>query len=126
MTRKAYRQGDVLLLATDKPLPADAQPLQRDKYDRVVIAYGERTGHAHTFRSPNVTAYRAETPEMAALAGLPTMDFLLVGGGATEALRHEHDSGAKAEHDHIDIPAGLYEVLAQVQYTPAALVLNAD
>jgi hypothetical protein len=44
---RQYRQGDVLLCAVDQ-LPPAARPVPKDG-DRVVVAFGELTGHAHAF-----------------------------------------------------------------------------
>lgn len=43
----SIRQGDVLLVAASYrgPIPEDAKPL--DPTGRIVLAYGEVTGHAH-------------------------------------------------------------------------------
>src|SRR5439155_22362791 len=40
-----YRQGDVLIRRTRKSI-ANAKPVARD-HGRIVLAYGEVTGHAH-------------------------------------------------------------------------------
>lgn len=45
------RQGDVLLMSAD--IPADAVPQPRIG-GRVVLAYGEVTGHAHVLLEPEV------------------------------------------------------------------------
>lgn len=45
MTEKQYRQGDVLLRRVEA-LPANVRPKQSDE-ERIVLAYGEVTGHAH-------------------------------------------------------------------------------
>lgn len=123
--RTVYRQGDVLLVAVDK-IPAKAQKLERKPGERLVLAYGERTGHAHAIRSDNVTAFRAESAEDKALAGLPTMDYILVGGSSPVALRHEYEDGRPAEHTPVTLPPGAYEVSAQVEYSPKELVRVSD
>lgn len=102
------RQGDVLMQRVDA-LPAGAQAVERDEYERVVLAHGEVTGHAHAFREKNVCGYST----------LPDgeIDFVLVGGsGAT--LRHELVSGAKAEHDDHSYAPGVYELPVQVEHAP--------
>lgn len=51
------RQGDVLLIEVDTiPGEALAHPRPADA-GRVVLAYGEVTGHAHTLDADAVTAY---------------------------------------------------------------------
>jgi hypothetical protein len=107
-----FRQGDVLLRAVKK-IPEKARELKRDEHGRIVLAHGERTGHAHTFRAKNVCSLSTLDND--------EIEFLLVGGaGAT--LKHEHVSGKKAEHDEIAIPPGNYEAAVQVEWTPAEIV----
>ena len=49
---RQVRQGDVLLVPASRP--GDAKPVGRD-CGRVVLAYGEVTGHAHAIRSHGAT-----------------------------------------------------------------------
>ncbi|MBI1359841.1 MAG: hypothetical protein GC155_06095 [Alphaproteobacteria bacterium] len=117
-----YRQGDVCLRAVTG-LPAGLVQERRDAHGRIVLAHGERTGHAHAIRNPAVDGFRFQTSEHDVNAGL--FDFILVGGaGAT--LKHELISGAKAEHGSVKVPPGAYEVLQQTEYTPAELVRVSD
>jgi hypothetical protein len=51
---KTYRQGDVLILET-AAAPTDAVEVPRDK-GRIVLAYGEVTGHAHAIHGVGATA----------------------------------------------------------------------
>ena len=56
-TRWMARQGDVLLMAVDA-IPADALAHPRAAVrGRVVLAYGEVTGHAHALDAATVTAW---------------------------------------------------------------------
>jgi hypothetical protein len=108
-----YRQGDVMLrLRGRKPVKLVDAP--RDEHGRVVLAHGERTGHAHALRGQTVTAFFKETPERD--MGFSTPDYLVVGGSGA-SLRHEHVSGAKAEHDAIALAPGAYDVLVPVEHT---------
>jgi hypothetical protein len=50
------RQGDVFCAATNDPIPADAKPVKRDN-GRLILAYGEVTGHAHAIEAPEVEMY---------------------------------------------------------------------
>ena len=122
---KVFRQGDVLLTAVPK-LPLGAKELQRDEHNRIVLAYGEATGHAHAIRESNVMAFQVETAEDAALAGLPKVDYILVGGSTKATVQHEYVDGRKAEHDSILLDPGVYQVAAQVEYTPSALMRVSD
>jgi len=122
---KHYRQGDVLLREI-KTIPADAVAVKREaigEAGRVTLAHGERTGHAHALRALSVTGFKKHDSEYDAMQGFN--DFILVGGSGA-ALNHEHVSGIKAEHDAIDLPPGSYEVLQQVEYSPAELIRVAD
>lgn len=110
-----YRQGDVLLQRV-WAIPADTKELKRDEANRIVLAHGEKTGHAHVFRDPTICALSRHDSE--------EIEFLLIEGGGT--LRHELISGARAEHAPIDIPGGKYRLAQQVEYTPAELVRVSD
>lgn len=96
-----YRQGDVLLIRTETVLP-DVIAVPRD-HGRLVLAYGEVTGHSHAIVEPD-----------AELLATPTGDaadrWLRVPTGAR--LTHE-------EHATISLPPGTYIVRTQVQYQPA-------
>ena len=106
-----YRQGDVLLIPV-KSIPKGANELPRDN-GRVVLAYGEVTGHAHAFSSGRATMFREDG------SGGGGGTFLLVKGGAPAALRHE-------EHTTVKVPPGNYEVRRQREYTPERLRQVAD
>lgn len=95
------RQGDVALVAVTE-IPADARPVARDAQNRVVLAYGEATGHAHALHDSSVEMLLAANADV----------FLRVTAPAT--LRHE-------EHHAIEIPAGQYRVVRQREYSPAAV-----
>lgn len=98
-----YRQGDILIMAVDGETVAKAEKegdyVSRDN-DRLILAYGESTGHAHAISEIDVKMIssqqgrflRAEQP------------FI---------LSHE-------EHNPISIPAGTYRVIRQREYDPTA------
>ncbi len=106
MTRQ-YRQGDVLLCAADA-IPPGAKPVPRDG-DRVVVALGELTGHAHAFAATGVRMLREKGSGRS---------FLLIGEGGAR-LCHE-------EHDPILVPEGSYELIRQREYAPKAPRLVRD
>lgn len=93
-----YRQGDVLLVATTDELPTTASPIERDK-GRVVLAYGEATGHAHAIYEKGVSLWS-------------------VGEGGELLVVDETASLVHEEHDSISIPPGRYFVIHQREYTP--------
>jgi hypothetical protein len=93
------RQGDVFLRRVDGPVPPGAAEVPRDN-GRVVLAYGEVTGHAHAIRDPGVCLLRAE--------GV-AFDLLRVAEGTLARLTHE-------EHGAITVGPGLYEKRIQREY----------
>lgn len=99
MSTTMVRQGDVLVL---RKTPGQHQMtrLKEVKRDdgRVVLAYGEATGHAHAIHDPNVTMFR-DSKE--------SRRFLKIEEDAE--LKHE-------EHDTIKLESGWYEVIQQREY----------
>jgi hypothetical protein len=95
------RQGDVLVLSANRnTTPAAFVP--RDG-DRIVLAHGEVTGHAHAILEREADLYT-----------IPDSGdrFLRIMAASGVALVHE-------EHDAIAIPAGDYIVRIQREYTSA-------
>ena len=88
------RQGDVLLVPVDR-IPAAVKPVRRDA-GRVVLAYGEVTGHAHAIRSSAATL-------------LETVGGRFLRVTAPVVLDHE-------EHAAIDVRPGTYRVVIQREY----------
>jgi hypothetical protein len=95
------RQGDVLVASAPKNLNPQTV-ISRDK-GRVVLAYGEVTGHSHAIAERDAELYT-----------LPNTDdrFLRIMGTSGVALVHE-------EHSTIAIPPGEYLVRIQREYTSA-------
>ena len=91
-----YRQGDVFLLQVEQ-LPLQAR--EESQADRIVLAYGEATGHSHSVSREDATLYNFED-----------QDYLFVDTKAQ--LVHE-------EHTAIALPAGTYKVVRQREYSPA-------
>jgi len=92
-----YRQGDVLLVKVD-PAGVEKTRLVPREGGRIILAYGEVTGHAHA-----IDAALAELFE-AGDRGL----YLKI--DAACRLTHE-------EHAAIDLDKGLYRVVRQREYT---------
>ena len=103
----AYRHGDLLLVATDKP--GKGRTL-RPVNGRLVILEGEATGHAHTV-----------SPEHAELVIAAEAEGLRMWLTLTAPTELEHQ-----EHATISLPPGSYEVIRQVEYEPAGLRTVAD
>lgn len=94
------RQGDVLVVPV-KDLP-DGVSAVAPENGRVILAYGESTGHAHSLAmSDRVAMFR----EDGAGGGL----FLSVSAGAPVSLQHQ-------EHDALFIAPGKHRVLIQRTY----------
>jgi len=100
------RQGDVLVRQTAE-IPASAKPVPKDA-GRVILAYGEVTGHAHAIHNRAVM-FRDD--------GLG-QTFLQVADGGTELVHEEHGT--------IAIPTGTFEVVIQREYSPEGLRNVAD
>lgn len=97
-----YRQGDILLIPDSTAEAGDI--IERDN-GRIVLAYGEVTGHAHAFADDHVTMF-------AAPAKSKTADRVLRVVGNVASLRHE-------EHAPITVPPGTYRVVRQREWTDA-------
>lgn len=103
------RQGDVLLVPVHE-IPAGLVAVPLD-CGRVVLAYGEVTGHAHVIDRPDVVQFLA--------ADLDEMSdrFLRV----EQEVKVVHD-----EHDPVVLAPGDYRVVRQREYTPERIIRVAD
>ena len=102
MGRWMARQGDVLLIeAMEIPAEALARPRRTDG-NRVILAYGEVTGHAHALDPQYATAYG------------PSDDAFWLAASPGAVVTHE-------EHAPITIPATVrtVRVLRQREYSAA-------
>jgi hypothetical protein len=102
-----YRQGDVLVVPIGK-LPQGLEQVPPEG-NRVVLAHGEATGHAHAIKKQEASLFR--DPKLMAV-------FLQVG---QEGALLEHD-----EHSTIKLPSGNYQVIRQREYSPQAIRNVAD
>jgi hypothetical protein len=131
MTNKLLqlRQGDVLLQQV-AALPANCTEIAADG-DRIVLAYGEVTGHAHAIydhvkQAPIGSGAADEIAEAAIARAKSKARLFKTADGArylqvteTVTLRHE-------EHTAHTLPPGIYQLPTQVEYTPAELRRVAD
>lgn len=101
-----YRQGDVLIKKVES-MPKTAKAVDWTKEGRVILAYGEVTGHAHALPLSLVSMFSTEAGKR----------FIKVEEGAE--LTHE-------EHATITPEPGVYEVVQQREYTPEAIRNVAD
>lgn len=122
---KTARQGDVVLVRIDK-LPEGLIPTDRDRSGRIVLAHGERSGHGHAIREPNVCGFRLfdTQPDPTGVSG--GVDYIEVGGSGPATLNHEYESGQMAEHHPITLTPGVYKVALQREYSPEAIVRVQD
>lgn len=93
--KKLYRHGDLLIRQIDK-LP---QGLVKST-DKNVLAFGEVTGHSH----------RLTIPECVVLQEPKTMKKFINLNQETELIHEEHDT--------IQIPKGLFEVVNEREFDP--------
>ena len=98
---KQYRQGDVFIERVDA-LPTTTTPKPRDR-GRVVLAYGEVTGHAHAIDSALAELF--EERDGGTL-------YLRVDGPVD--LTHE-------EHAPIALAPGVYRITHQREYSPSEI-----
>jgi hypothetical protein len=149
--RTMKRQGDVLLIPVDE-IPAGLKTVPRDN-GRVILAYGEATGHAHAVRA-DVGLFAADLEEMehrflrveAELVGKVdafkcqdgkgTLSWIPAYTPAAQIeaadytiLGREDVAGVVIEHEehlHFVAEPGTYEVRRQREYQPDAIRFVAD
>lgn len=120
------RQGDVQLQPVAS-LPAGCTEVPADG-NRIVLAYGEVTGHAHAIYDHITERHGAaeEVAEAAIARAQAKARLWLAGNGdrfleVTETVHLSHE-----EHStHMLVP-GIYKLPVQVEYTPAELRRVAD
>lgn len=129
-TPKMFRQGDVLLIAIASAL-VGARNARRDR-GRIVLAYGEVTGHAHAVRQRGANLTVLEDRVSMGEAARQ----LLAECGLTTEIRDEEvvgvldvAKGAVVEHEEhasIALDEGRYLVLRQREYSPESIQTVAD
>lgn len=120
------RQGDVALVRVKK-LPAGCTEVPNDR-GRIVLAYGEVTGHAHAIAdhlahgSRAMSHAAADEVAAAAIARAKAKARLLVAPDGQRFLEVSETVHLKhEEHSTHAIPPGIYQLPVQVEYTPAEL-----
>lgn len=109
MEQEIFRQGDVFIERVDS-IPVDAtkiDPATQRVKGRLVLAYGEVTGHHHSVALVDVE----ECSQTAEAIYMRIMNETTV--------RHQ-------EHAEIPLKPGIYKSYVQVQYTPAEIERVAD
>jgi hypothetical protein len=143
-----YRQGDVYIDATQHR-PAAARPIPRDN-GRIVLAYGEVTGHSHAIAESNATLYHDPDTnrrflEVLAGAGYHHVWRCADATGSTVYIPHTENPDTyrppltliaedwvegvtlrHEEHKPFVIPVGTHETSQQREYTPDAVRNVAD
>lgn len=99
---KVYRQGDVLLIPTTKSPSAKAKRIT--DHGRLILAYGEVTGHCHQIVADE--AVTVENPDPIAPCELfeePDGSRILVLSRPSALTHDEHDPAALAGGQHFEV-----------------------
>lgn len=106
MKKKRFiaRQGDILVIQLNEDIPDDARVIEQDQ---LTLALGEATGHSHTVTSKGAVLYAVKE------------NLRLMKLERATSLLHQ-------EHAEITLPAGNYQIIRQVEYTPRRIVNVAD
>lgn len=91
-----YYQGDIAIVPV-KNIGSDAKKIKEDK---IVLAEGEATGHAHTIETPGTIGFVDSNDSV----WLEVKDLI------AEVCHQEHAT--------IKLPKGKYKVVRQREYTP--------
>lgn len=121
------RQGDVALIRVTS-LPANLTERKRDQ-GRVVLAYGEVTGHAHAIVEKGVVQFDAENATDAARQLLASVGLTVevTEQSAPSFIEVPQDAAVvHEEHGTIPLPAGKYVKLQQREYSPVEIRTVAD
>lgn len=102
MNNKHIRQGDVLMRRIEK---VNGKEVAKGKY---TLAFGEVTGHHHDIVGDCVVFKNGETVQDS-LVGEGNGQLVIEVGNNGATLTHQ-------EHDHLQIPKGVYEVVLQREY----------
>lgn len=105
---KVIRQGDVILWPVTEASPKK-EDVKREG-QRLILAHGEVTGHAHAIMEPEVSAFFGED-------GCRYLEVPKSVPGAV--LSHE-------EHSAVTLDPGLYRVVQQREWQPEAIRPVAD
>jgi hypothetical protein len=100
------RQGDVAYIKVNA-IPSGAVQIETEDA-RIVLAYGEVTGHAHAIYED------IDKVKVWAVGKVKYLEIM-----ATIILKHE-------EHTHHIIEPGIYKLPVQVEYQPKALQITRD
>ena len=110
-TKQMFRQGDVLIERVDA-LPAGATDVTDG--NRIVLAHGEVTGHAHAIYEPQTKALPRGKARMWSAGAERYIQVI-----EATAVKHE-------EHAPVALDHGVYRVVHQREYTPEEIIRVAD
>src|SRR5574337_520249 len=129
MKPQQIRQGDVQLQPVSK-LPEGCKELPPEG-DRIVLAHGEVTGHAHAIydhiMQPEVTPGAADEIAEAAIARAQSKARLWAAPDGSRYLEvSEAVTLSHEEHTAHTLPPGIYKLPVQMEYQPQELRRIAD
>ena len=116
--KSQFRQGDVLIERVDISMPSGKNAKEND---RIVLAHGEVTGHAHELEDVK----GADIVSPSARVSVPgdgdnaKMTQLIMSVGVKTSVKHQ-------EHAPISVKRGIYRVTRQREYSPEAIRNVAD
>lgn len=113
------RQGDVALIQVDA-MPQGCKPVPLDK-GRIVLAYGEATGHAHAIADHGISKADENRAVEIADAAIARARLWVAPNGERFLEVREPVTLKHEEHTEHTIPPGIYKQPTQVEYTPAEL-----
>lgn len=108
-------QGDVFIERV-AAIPADAKEAQRNG-DRVEVAFGEISGHAHVFASKDITTFKSRTVNDPLRGG--SFEEMYIKTGGTVINHVDRNNNLTGEHGSLELPAGIYRVVRQRENSPA-------
>jgi hypothetical protein len=126
MMKSVIRQGDVALRPVSK-LPEGCKEISPDG-NRIVLAYGEVTGHAHAIYDhlPLTNEHATEITD-AAIARAKAKARLVVAPDGNRYLEVMETVNLKhEEHTAHEIKPGFYHLPTQMEYEPSELRRVAD
>lgn len=108
-----YRQGDVLLVKMDMP-----KSLNEVKMDRVILAYGEVTGHAHVLEREKVVALMNHPrPDKAAWDSGAERFIQVLEKTSLKHLDLPRGDAPTGEHADVALDPGTYKVIRQREWS---------
>lgn len=108
-TMSIYRHGDVIIRQITTEIPNTAKSWRDAKDGRMILAYGEVTGHAHAVVGD---ADLLEIPGEIAERMISDIEkYLVVRDGGAKVVHEEHAT--------IELPPGRYAIVRQREYTSA-------